>query len=69
MASLTAIHGAAAKVRYLRAIVAPSPEYLKARGWSRGFHIKRAFNRLGLRSDPALEQLKVTEVEIPRRHL
>jgi len=46
VASIAAIPGIRAKGRYIRAIVSPSPEYLKARGWTRRAHVSRAVNRL-----------------------
>ena len=46
LASLVTIPGIGAKARFLRAILAPSPEYLEARGWSRGSHVRRAIDRL-----------------------
>ncbi len=42
LAALATIPGVGAKGRYLRAIVSPSPEYLAARGWSTGGHLRRA---------------------------
>ncbi len=46
LAMLFAMDGVSQRVRYLRGILAPSPEYLATRGWTRGSHVKRALNRL-----------------------
>ncbi len=47
LASLAAIPGLASRLRYVRAIVAPSPEYLAARGWTPSSHLRRALRMLG----------------------
>lgn len=46
LASLAAIPGTRAKGRYLRAIAFPSGDYLAARHWTRGNHLRRAIDRL-----------------------
>ena len=46
LAALTAVRGMGAKARYLRAILTPSKEYLAARGWHRGSHLRRAVRQL-----------------------
>jgi hypothetical protein len=43
---LLVIPGMRARLRYARAIVAPSPAYLRSRGWTRRSHIRRAFEHL-----------------------
>lgn len=46
LASLAVIPGVAPRVRYARAILAPSADYLRSRGWSRARHVRRAADRL-----------------------
>ena len=46
LASVAAIKGPRAKARYLRSVLSPSAEYLEARNWTRGSHVRRAIDRL-----------------------
>lgn len=46
LAALAVIPGIRPRWRYARAVVAPSEEYLRSRGWSRGRHVRRAIGRL-----------------------
>lgn len=46
LASLAVIPGLRARVRYARAIVLPSPQYLDGRGWTTRDHVRRALRRL-----------------------
>ncbi|MDC1302055.1 nucleotidyltransferase family protein [bacterium] len=46
LASLAVIPGLRPRLRYARAIVAPSAEYLKSRGWTASSHLQRALRRL-----------------------
>lgn len=46
LASLAVIPGFRAKLRYARAILSPSSEYLRSRGWSERRHLERAVERL-----------------------
>jgi hypothetical protein len=46
LASLAVIRGVRPRLRYARAIVAPSAAYLRERGWTQGSHLSRAFGRL-----------------------
>ena len=46
IASVAAIKGPTAKLRYLSAVLRPSDDYLDARNWSRGAHVRRAIDRL-----------------------
>ncbi len=49
LASLAVIPGVGARVRYARALLAPSGAYLHSRGWSKRTHVRRAIRRLGRR--------------------
>ncbi|MDH3754865.1 MAG: nucleotidyltransferase family protein [Acidimicrobiia bacterium] len=46
LASLAVVAGAGARVRYARALLSPSKEYLDSRGWTSGRHWRRAIRRL-----------------------
>lgn len=46
LASLVVIGGLRARVRYARALLSPSDEYLSSRGWTERGHLRRARDRL-----------------------
>ena len=46
LASLAVISGVRPRLRYVRALVAPSGEYLRSRGWTERSHLRRAARRL-----------------------
>ena len=46
LASLAVIPGVRARFRYTRALLLPSAEYLRSRGWSERSHLRRAADRL-----------------------
>ena len=50
LAGLAAIPGVRARLRYLRALVRPSDEYLRSRGWTERGHVRRAVQRIGGRN-------------------
>lgn len=49
LAGLIATPGVAARVRYARALIFPSSEYLRSRGLTEGRHLRRGFMRLTAR--------------------
>jgi hypothetical protein len=46
LASLAVIRGVRPRARYARALVAPSADYLRSRGWTGRSHVRRAYRRL-----------------------
>ncbi len=46
VASIAAVSGLGPRLRYTHAIISPSAQYLTARGWTRGRHLRRAWQRL-----------------------
>jgi hypothetical protein len=46
LASLAVIPGVRARLRYARALLSPSAEYLNSRGWTERRHLRRARDRL-----------------------
>ena len=46
LASLAVIRGTGARYRYAKALLAPSGEYLRSRGWTERSHLRRACDRL-----------------------
>lgn len=65
LASVLVIERPGDRLRYLRAIVDPQPAYLRARGWTRGHHVRRALQRLAPGSRASLEKLDVSHTEPP----
>ncbi|MFT4866775.1 MAG: hypothetical protein ACI9N0_002903 [Ilumatobacter sp.] len=49
LASLAAISGVRARLRYMHAILVPSAAYLRSRGWTERSHLRRSLHRLSRR--------------------